>query len=209
MNNEDERKMNSGGIVNQDRDKVPVTLLPGVTLGYKSDEPKNEATRYDTGKRYDLLDPIFLDAMAHIMHVGAIKYGDKNWLKGLAGAKGGINHAFAHLCEYLENTPCDYGPREMHLAQVAVNAMFEYHFAFEQRQLNEACEKRKKAQDTCNAKPHTPMVPLSPEDLLFADMRDDLHKTLRILRETKHDSIFKHTTNSHVDTLLKKYEGKV
>lgn len=200
MNNENEKY--SGGVVGRDKDTVPVMLLPGVVMGYKSEEPKNAATRYDTGKRYDLLDPIFLGAMAHIMHVGAIKYGDKNWLKGLAGAKGGVNHAFAHLCEYMENVPNDYGHREMHLAQVAVNAMFEYHFALEQRLLNEACEKRKKD----GPKHVTPLdIPIGTVE---HQLRDDLLEALKYLREAKRN-FAPTTTNSHVDTLLKKYEGKV
>ena len=83
--------------------------------------------RHTCGKRFDLLDPDFIEARSKIMYAGEQKYGPDNWKKGLSGENSGVNHAFAHLCEYQQNTPCDYGPREMHLAQVAVNAMFEYY----------------------------------------------------------------------------------
>lgn len=67
--------------------------------------------------------------MAHIMKVGADKYGALNWQKGLTGGKSGLNHALKHLNEYMQGTQNDYGPRSMHLAQVAVNCMFEAYFA--------------------------------------------------------------------------------
>lgn len=92
-----------------------------------------EGTRYPTGVRMDLITPEFLEAMGRIMFVGAQKYGDLNWQKGLSGEKGGVNHAFQHLAAYQAGIPNDYGPREMHLAQVAVNAMFEYHFERDRR----------------------------------------------------------------------------
>ncbi len=88
----------------------------------------NDAKRYPVKTRFDLLDPEFLRDMALIMAVGADKYGDDNWKKGLTGMNGGINHAYGHLYDYQADLPNDYGPRYMHLAQVAVNAMFEAHF---------------------------------------------------------------------------------
>ncbi len=85
------------------------------------------AYRVECGCRLDLLDPDFLLAMAHIMAVGAKKYGEKNWQKpGLDGEHGGVNHALKHLMEYQAGVPNDYGPEELHMAQVAVNAMFEH-----------------------------------------------------------------------------------
>ncbi len=98
------------------------------------------ATRFGTGVRMDLIDSDFLREMGYIMHVGAIKYGELNWKKGLQGEKGGINHAFQHLADYNADKPCDYGPRETHLAQVAVNAMFEFYFERQRRLANEAVE---------------------------------------------------------------------
>lgn len=95
------------------------------------------ATRYDVGVRMDLLDPTFLQEMGKIMSHGAKKYGELNWKKGLSGENGGLNHALIHLSQYQDGTPCDYGPPETHLAQVAVNAMFEFYFAREARLLEE------------------------------------------------------------------------
>jgi hypothetical protein len=97
---------------------------------------ENNAPRFEVGVRMDLLYGDFLIEMGKIMSVGARKYGENNWRKpGLDGDKSGANHALCHLMEYLENKPNDYGPREMHLAQVAVNAMFEfYHYRLRQKQ---------------------------------------------------------------------------
>lgn len=86
-------------------------------------------TRFGVDERFDLLVPEFLSAMAKIMHVGASKYSEDGWKRGLKGNKSGLNHAHKHLNEYQQGVPNDYGPRSMHLAQVAVNAMFEYYFA--------------------------------------------------------------------------------
>lgn len=96
----------------------------------KKDPQDGGAKRFDTGVRLDLLVPEFLVEMAKIMCVGAKKYGELNWKKGgLTGEKGGVNHALHHLLQYMADEPCDYGPRETHLAQVAVNAMFEFWYA--------------------------------------------------------------------------------
>lgn len=105
--------------------------------------PVNGATRYSTGVRIDLVDADYLVALGQIMHVGAEKYGELNWRKGLEGEKGGINHAYQHLAAYVGFKPCDYGPREMHLAQVGINAMFEFAFERQRRLANEAVEAEK------------------------------------------------------------------
>jgi Domain of unknown function (DUF5664) len=68
----------------------------------------------------------FLTDVAHILYVGAEKYGDKNWQKGLTGVNSGLNHAIKHYFEYEHDYPCDYGERRVHLAQVIVNLMFEW-----------------------------------------------------------------------------------
>jgi len=92
-----------------------------------------EQTRHPVDVRLDLLDPHFLQAMGQIMHVGAQKYGENNWQQGLSGCAGGVNHALKHLLEYQAGVPNDYGDEELHLAQVAVNAMFEFYFARQRR----------------------------------------------------------------------------
>jgi hypothetical protein len=85
-------------------------------------------TRQPVAVRFDLLDFEFLQALAHIAHVGAEKYGDRNWQKGLAGSKGGLNHAVKHIAEYQTGVLNDYGPRRLHLAQAAWNLMAEFYF---------------------------------------------------------------------------------
>ena len=101
-----------------------------------------EATRHSTGVRMDLIEPHYLRAIGAIMHVGAQKYGELNWKKGLSGEKGGINHAYQHLADYVADAPNDYGPREMHLAQVGANCMFEYHFERSRRLAAEEAEEQ-------------------------------------------------------------------
>lgn len=92
---------------------------------------ETKAKRYSIGCRLDLLHPEFIEAMGTIMCVGASKYGERNWMKGLKGENGGVNHALKHLMEYMSGVKCDYGERKMHLAQVAVNAMFEFYHSDE------------------------------------------------------------------------------
>ncbi len=73
-------------------------------------------------------DPDFIAQMAVIMGVGAKKYGPDMWKSGLTGANGGVNHALKHIVEYQNGTLNDYGHRSLHLAQAAVNLMFEAYF---------------------------------------------------------------------------------
>ncbi len=84
--------------------------------------------RLPCGVRYDLLDAGILEAMAQIMAAGCKKYGPDNWRKGLTGENSGINHALKHIMEYQAKKPNDYGACRMHLAQAAVNLMFEFYF---------------------------------------------------------------------------------
>lgn len=84
--------------------------------------------------RFDLLDPAFVQAMAMIMGVGASKYGPENWKTGLTGANSGLNHALKHINEFQNGTPNDYGANDLHLAQAAVNLMFEAYFVRKARE---------------------------------------------------------------------------
>jgi hypothetical protein len=100
----------------------------------------HEATRFDTGCRLDLLEPDFLEAMGIIMNVGAKKYGEENWKKGLPGEKSGHNHALKHLLEFRQGIPNDYGEMEMHYAQVAINAMFQFYEEKKKRLIQQAMQ---------------------------------------------------------------------
>ena len=127
----------------------PEVLKPEPSVVTVVEAPKEY--RHPSGKRFDLLDPDFLEAMAKIMWEGERKYGPDNWKKGLSGENSGVNHGLAHMIEYMAGTKCDYGPREMHLAQVAVNAMFEYFHAKKarlEREGAEALEKLKQVSTT-------------------------------------------------------------
>ncbi len=90
---------------------MPV-ILPPTSIVSSDKEPHKSEHRNPCGVRFDLLVPEFLEAMAKIMAIGAKKYGDRNWEKGLTGENGGINHAMAHLSAYMANKPNDYGPRQ-------------------------------------------------------------------------------------------------
>lgn len=68
--------------------------------------------------RWDLLSENFIRDMAIVMKEGAEKFGDNNWQKGVPDGVT-INHLLEHLFQWQEG---DRG--ELHLAKVAVNAMF-------------------------------------------------------------------------------------
>lgn len=69
----------------------------------------NNFTRFETGAirnseedfpRYDLLSPIALEKLAKVAALGAKKYGEANWLKGIP-IRNLINHAINHLFKFL------------------------------------------------------------------------------------------------------------
>lgn len=143
----------------------------------------SEGTRFSTGIRVDLMDADFLLEIGKIMHVGAVKYGEFNWRKGLNGEKGGVNHALQHLAEYMADKPCNYGHRETHLAQVAVNVMFEFHFERNRRLANEAAEAemnaRAQAKDNLEARLAVEYKGLSNEE------RRRLNKAIGVAKKKK------------------------
>lgn len=53
-----------------------------------------------TGYRYDLISPIAMERLAKVCHEGAVKYGDRDWEKGLSVAVC-ICRAIRHLYKYL------------------------------------------------------------------------------------------------------------
>ncbi len=111
--------------------KKPSVIKCDATLSTTNcDGPQKAETEYrhPCGVRFDLIDPEFIRAMATVMAVGAKKYGDHNWKKGLTGENGGVNHAMGHLVDYMAGKKSDHSDDvRFNLAQVAVNAMFEYH----------------------------------------------------------------------------------
>ena len=90
-----------------------------------------ERTKFETGAireieqkigRYDLISPIGLRRLARWYQLGAEKYADRNWEKGLP-TSGCINSAFRHLIKYLMGMN-----DEDHLAAIAWNVFAVMHF---------------------------------------------------------------------------------
>jgi hypothetical protein len=85
------------------------------------------AKRSSRKPRYDLLVPGFLRAMAQAMTEG-VRYGEMNWLRGdREFAIETFNHLEEHLNKFIEGDTRE-DSRAIHLAKVAVNAMFVWHF---------------------------------------------------------------------------------
>jgi len=91
-----------------------------------------ERQRFDTGAvrdtqegkpRYDLISPLALHRIAMLMMRGAVKYGDRNWEKGMPQDRL-LASAMRHLYAWI-NKPDD---GEDHLAAVCFNVMAIMHF---------------------------------------------------------------------------------
>ncbi len=77
--------------------------------------------RFNKG-RYDLISPIALRHLALISELGAKKYSERNWEKGMPMSRI-LDSAFRHLNQYME------GKRdEDHLAHAFWNIMVAIHF---------------------------------------------------------------------------------
>lgn len=101
-------------------------------------EPAVRADRYNEGKiRYDLLPSYALERIANIFTFGAKKYAPYNWRKGMPWSECEASLR-RHLQAYANGEDYDYDPNckgcqegkctshsgELHMAAVAVNAMF-------------------------------------------------------------------------------------
>jgi hypothetical protein len=88
--------------------------------------------RNEIGLRYDLIPGEVLDYIAERLGYGSAKYGDNNWKLGLPGAKAPVNHALAHLTEYLKSRAQNYGPltaeEKDDLQAVLTNLAFEVYY---------------------------------------------------------------------------------
>ena len=95
----------------QDRGLPPDGLAlfeAGANCDPAQNEPA-EATRDSIGARYDLLIPEFIQDLAIALAGGAVRHGDCNWQKGLPGEKSPINHALAHIMDYMANPDATQG----------------------------------------------------------------------------------------------------
>ena len=92
----------------------------------------NEGRKKDEDKlRFDLILPEFEEAMAHVLTHGAKEYGANNWQK-VADAKARYTGALQrHLNQYRKGYMYDLDSDCNNLAQIAVNAMFLYWFAWQ------------------------------------------------------------------------------
>lgn len=88
-------------------------------------EEFDTGARRDTreGKgRFDLISPYMLRRLAVVMERGAVKYGDRNWEKGMPFSRF-IDSALRHINQFLS-----YSHDEDHLAQAIFNLMAVIHF---------------------------------------------------------------------------------
>lgn len=67
--------------------------------------------------RFDLIDGPAMFEMAHVLHSGAIKYGENNWRK--IDVRDHINHAIMHGYAYLSGDDSDH-----HLSHLLCRSMF-------------------------------------------------------------------------------------
>lgn len=83
------------------------------------------------GTRFDLISPLFMEAVAKVLHEGSVKYNDHNWRKGFAWSEC-LNHLEKHINEFKK------GDRsENHLAHAACNIMFLIEYAVTHPELND------------------------------------------------------------------------
>lgn len=84
---------------------------------------------YDDGKpRVDLISPQALTALGTVLSYGAKKYGDKNWLNGIAWTKL-YGSALRHLLSWRRGETLDPESGLPHLAHAMCNVMMLLHYA--------------------------------------------------------------------------------
>ena len=94
-----------------------------------------EGVKFDTGKlRMDLLPPDALEALSRILTDGAVKYGDRNWEKGMAWSRP-YAALIRHLLAWWGGQDTDPESGHPHLWHVMTNAVFLV--SYEQRKIGE------------------------------------------------------------------------
>ena len=111
------------------RDRGEWRLADVVTMSARvreaaAERPADEGHKADVGKlRFDLLPPDALREVVRVMTMGALKYSDRNWEKGMDWSR--CEAALRrHLNEYSLRNDIDDESGMPHLAHVAVNALF-------------------------------------------------------------------------------------
>lgn len=94
-----------------------------------------EGVNHDAGKlRMDLLPPDALEALARILTDGAVKYGNRNWEKGMAWSRP-YAALLRHLLAWWGGQDTDPESGHTHLWHVLTNAVFLV--SYEQRKIGE------------------------------------------------------------------------
>lgn len=82
-----------------------------------------EALRFNEGKlRYDLFEPFALKQLANVFTMGANKYGDNNWTKGMKWSKV-IASLKRHISAFESGEDYDPESKLLHSAHISWNAM--------------------------------------------------------------------------------------
>jgi hypothetical protein len=92
-------------------------------------ETKTEpGKRYDVGKpRYDLIPPEVLDQLAMLYTVGADKYEERNWEKGMSWSRV-FNPLMRHAWAFWRGETHDPETKMNHMIHVAWNALALAHY---------------------------------------------------------------------------------
>ncbi len=113
------------------KDYVLVTGEPGIRKTSISDNNSSEkgtAKRFDSGKpRFSLIPAYPLEQVAKVLTMGAVKYGDRNWEKGMKWTRC-IDSLERHLNAFKQGELNDEESGLPHLAHVCVNSMFLLQF---------------------------------------------------------------------------------
>lgn len=89
---------------------------------------QNEATRLNQGKlRVGLVTPQYIEMTAEALTMGANKYGERNWMKGLT-VSSILDSLNRHLLEYEKGIDNDPESGLSHLSHIGANLMFLMHF---------------------------------------------------------------------------------
>lgn len=118
--------------------------LGGIADSGERQEFQTGAIREMQGKvgRYDLISPIGLRRLARWYQLGAEKYADRNWEKGVP-ISSCINSAFRHLIKYMLGMD-----DEDHLAAIAWNIFAVMHFEEVMPQMQDIPSRLTPVQDT-------------------------------------------------------------
>lgn len=82
------------------------------------------AIRYDDGKlRMELVPPVVVEAIAEVLTMGAGKYGERNWEKGMLWSRC-IGSLMRHLFAFLRGEDIDSESGLLHISHVLCNAAF-------------------------------------------------------------------------------------